>query len=42
MGNHYKETAERLKAAAKERPVVDLTRVSRDLRSDGTYSGICW
>ena len=42
VGNHYKETAERLKAAAKERPVVDLTRVSRDLRSDGTYSGICW
>ncbi len=42
VGNHYSETTERLKEAAKKRPVIDLTRVSRDLRSDGTYSGICW
>ena len=42
VGNHYKETTERLKAAAKDRPVVDLTRVHRDLRSNGNYSGICW
>jgi len=42
VGNHYKDTTERLKAAAKERPVIDLTRVSREMRSDGTYSGICW
>ena len=42
VGNHYKETTERLKEAAKSRPVVDLTRVSRELRSDGRYAGICW
>ncbi|MEM9971864.1 MAG: UDP binding domain-containing protein, partial [Pseudomonadota bacterium] len=42
VGNHNKEAADRLKAAAKERPVIDLTRVSRDMRSGGTYAGICW
>ncbi|MBD3666052.1 nucleotide sugar dehydrogenase [Sulfitobacter aestuariivivens] len=42
VGNHYGETVERLKKAAGERPVVDLTRLARDKTSDDRYQGICW
>ena len=43
VGNYYHNTIEKLKAAAGKRPVVDLTRLHRDLKSgDGQYEGICW
>lgn len=42
VGNYYKEAAPALAAAAKVRPVVDLTRLDRRMVSDGTYQGICW
>lgn len=42
VGNHYGEAVERLKKAANERPVVDLTRLNREKVSDDTYQGICW
>ncbi len=42
VGNYYKDTVEKLKSAAGQRPVVDLTRLHRDLVSNGSYAGICW
>lgn len=42
VGNYYKNTVEKLKSAAGNRPVVDLTRLHRDLVSNGSYAGICW
>lgn len=42
VGNLYRDTVERLKQAAKERPVVDLTRLNREMTSDSQYQGICW
>ena len=42
VGNYYKDTVEKLKSAAGNRPVVDLTRLHRDLVSNGSYAGICW
>ena len=42
VGNYYKDTVEKLKSAAGSRPVVDLTRLHRDLVSNGSYAGICW
>lgn len=42
VGNHYGEAVERLKKAADERPVVDLTRLARERTSDAKYQGICW
>ncbi|OYX43896.1 MAG: nucleotide sugar dehydrogenase [Rhodobacterales bacterium 32-67-9] len=42
VGNYYKEAVDKLKAAAGKRPVVDLTRLHRDMVSNGTYAGICW
>ncbi|MEP1963643.1 nucleotide sugar dehydrogenase [Tateyamaria sp.] len=42
VGNFYHDTVERLKTAAKERPVVDLTRLNREMTSDDHYQGICW
>lgn len=42
VGNYYKEAVDRLKAAAGKRPIVDLTRLHRDMVSNGTYAGICW
>jgi len=42
VGNYYAETVDKLKNATPKRKVVDLTRVHRDLVSDGSYSGICW
>ncbi len=42
VGNHYAQAVERLKQAADERPVVDLTRLARERTSDAKYQGICW
>lgn len=43
VGNYYQDTIERLKSAtAKQKKVVDLARLKRDLTSDGDYNGICW
>jgi len=42
VGNHYRETVERLKEAANERSVVDLTRLNREKVSGEKYQGICW
>ena len=42
VGNHYAEAVERLKQAANERPVVDLTRLARERVSGDRYQGICW
>ncbi|MEL6466548.1 MAG: UDP-glucose/GDP-mannose dehydrogenase family protein [Pseudomonadota bacterium] len=42
VGNFYRDTIERLKRAAKDRPVVDLTRMGREMTSDSHYQGICW
>ena len=42
VGNHYGETVERLKQVATERPVVDLTRLNREMKSNDQYQGICW
>jgi GDP-mannose 6-dehydrogenase len=42
VGNYYKDAAPKLERVAKSRPVVDLTRLSRTMTSEGTYQGICW
>ena len=42
VGNYYAETVETLKKASPKRKIVDLTRVHRDMVSDGSYAGICW
>ena len=42
VGNYYKSTVSTLEHAAKTRPVLDLTRMKRDMVSDGHYQGICW
>jgi GDP-mannose 6-dehydrogenase len=42
VGNIYDNTVETLTKTAKNRPVVDLTRLNKELVSDGTYEGICW
>ena len=42
VGNYYKNTIEKLESAADHRPIVDLTRLNRDLVSNGSYAGICW
>ncbi|MDN3722235.1 UDP binding domain-containing protein [Roseibium salinum] len=42
IGNRYAEATEALKAAAAERPVIDLARLDANLVSNGTYQGICW
>ena len=42
VGNYYKDAVDKLKAAAGNRPVVDLTRLHRDMVSNGSYAGICW
>ena len=42
VGNYYKSTISTLEQAAKTRPVLDLTRMKRDMVSDGHYQGICW
>lgn len=42
VGNYYNETVETLKDAAGKRPVVDLTRLNREMVSGDNYEGICW
>ncbi|MBS0123417.1 nucleotide sugar dehydrogenase [Thetidibacter halocola] len=42
VGNYYNETVDKLKAAATSRPVVDLTRLHREMVSKDRYEGICW
>ena len=42
VGNYYNDTVERLKAAAGSRPLVDLTRLHRDMVTGDGYDGICW
>jgi GDP-mannose 6-dehydrogenase len=42
VGNYYKDSVGPLQEAAKSRPVVDLTRMNREMVSDGQYQGICW
>ncbi|RVT85744.1 UDP-glucose/GDP-mannose dehydrogenase family protein [Rhodobacteraceae bacterium CCMM004] len=42
VGNFYGDAVEKLEKAAAERPVLDLTRMSRKMVSNGTYEGICW
>ena len=43
VGNYYQETIERLKrASAKQKTVVDLARLNRDMVSGDNYNGICW
>ena len=42
VGNFYRDTVDTLEAAAKDRPVLDLTRMNRQKVSGGTYEGICW
>lgn len=42
VGNYYKNTVGALERASKTRPVLDLTRMKRDMVSEGQYQGICW
>lgn len=42
IGNYYGDVAEKLKTAASSRHIVDVTRLHRDMVSNGSYSGICW
>ncbi len=42
VGNFYKDTVSTLAKAAETTPVLDLTRMKRDLVSGGQYQGICW
>ncbi len=42
VGNFYKDTIGQLQDAATTRPVLDLTRMNRDMVSKGHYEGICW
>jgi len=42
VGNFYKDTVSQLETATKTRPVLDLTRLNRDMVSQGQYQGICW
>jgi len=42
VGNYYKDSVSSLEEAAKTLPVLDLTRMKRDMVSEGQYQGICW
>ena len=42
IGNDYAEAREPLLEAMGKRPMIDLTRLDRGVRSNGTYQGICW
>ena len=42
VGNSYEEAREPLMGAMGKRPIIDLTRLDRSVRSNGTYQGICW
>ncbi|WP_422049394.1 nucleotide sugar dehydrogenase [Shimia sp.] len=42
VGNLYKDTVDELGKVSGSKPMVDLTRLRRDLTSAGSYEGICW
>ena len=42
VGNFYKDAIGPLGIASKSKPMVDLTRINRDLVSGDGYEGICW
>jgi len=42
VGNSYEEAREPLLKARDRVPMVDLTRLDRDVVSTGPYQGICW
>lgn len=42
VGNFYSETVDQILTAAENKPVIDLTRISKTRISDGHYNGICW
>ncbi len=42
VGNLYKDAIEPLGAVSKSKPMVDLTRINRELVSGDGYEGICW
>ncbi|GIT89601.1 GDP-mannose 6-dehydrogenase [Jannaschia pagri] len=42
VGNFYREAAPVLEKAVGTRPLVDLTRMRRDLVTSDGYEGICW
>ena len=42
VGNFYKDAVGPLGIASKSKPMVDLTRINRDLVSGDGYEGICW
>ena len=42
VGNNYEEARGPLLGAVGQQPIVDLTRLDRSVRSNGTYQGICW
>lgn len=41
VGNIYKDTLDEL-VAVNDKPMIDLTRISRNRVSGGDYHGICW
>ena len=41
VGNIYKEVLEEL-TAVNDKPMIDLTRISRTRVTEGGYNGICW
>ncbi|MDO6591918.1 UDP-glucose/GDP-mannose dehydrogenase family protein [Loktanella sp. D2R18] len=42
VGNIYKDTLSELDAATNSKPMIDLTRISRNRVTGGGYDGICW
>ena len=42
VGNHYAEAMPVLDQSSDKIPMVDLLRIRPDIRSSGTYQGICW
>ncbi|MGR3632029.1 MAG: nucleotide sugar dehydrogenase [Limimaricola soesokkakensis] len=42
VGNAYEEAMPALIEAIGHRPMIDLTRVEAQARSNGSYQGICW
>lgn len=42
VGNHYHETLAPLGDASQDKPLIDLTRIDKNMRSNGRYEGICW
>jgi GDP-mannose 6-dehydrogenase len=42
VGNRYDEAIQPLKDAMARRTMIDLTRISPEQRSNGSYEGICW